>query len=137
MGLEEGLAKKTEITEHLAFLQSKQFLESRQEWALAEEPSSGLVRGETSYFPKQGGVISKRRKHGCAVFGGSRGSHSSPLMDADFPLCQPGPSDELKAPKEITTGEKVPEHMLCDALRVAELSQVLENSNGDEKDSSA
>lgn len=134
MGLEEGLAKKTEITEHLAFLQSKQFLESRQERALAEKPSSGLVRGETSYFPKQGGVLFKRRKHGCAVFGGSHGSHCSPLMDADFPLCQPGPSDELK---EITTGEKVPEHRLCDALRVAELSQVLENSNGDEKDSSA
>lgn len=46
MGLEEGLAKKTDMKEHLAFLQRRQFLERKQERALAKEARSGPVRGK-------------------------------------------------------------------------------------------
>lgn len=97
MGLEEGLAKKTEMAEHLPFLQRKQFLANMQTWALAEDARSGLVQGEMSHFLKQGSVTAKGRGHRCAVFGEHRcdflGSHCSAPWEAELPLCQPGPRD--------------------------------------------
>lgn len=62
MGLEEGLAKKTEMAEHLAFLQRKQFLESRQTRALAEDARSGLVRGGNESFPETKKCHSQRER---------------------------------------------------------------------------